>query len=613
MPLSGKTAPVANPLRRNVAIIAHVDHGKTTLVDAMFRQGGVLRANERVAERAMDSNELERERGITILAKNTAVHYGETLINIMDTPGHADFGGEVERVLSMADGVVLLVDAAEGPLPQTRFVLRKAFERKLPPIVVINKIDRADARSKEVLNEVYDLFIDLDATEEQIEFPVLYTSGRAGTASTSLEVPGEDLRPLFEAIIAHVPPPKGDVNASLQMLVANLDASDYLGRIAIGRIFNGRVRLNDPISVCKLDGTIQKTKVTKLFTFEGLKRVETEVAEAGDIVCLAGIDDITIGETIADGDNPTPIPPIAIDEPTVSMIFGINNSPLAGKDGQYVTSRHLRERLEKELLGNVSLQVEPTDTPEQFKVLGRGELQLAILIEMMRREGFELQVSRPEIVVKEINGVRMEPVEDLVIDVAEDYQGVVISGCGTRRGIMTNLVNHGSGRVRMEFRIPARGLIGFRSQFLTETKGTGIMNHIFAGWEPWHGPIPSRETGALVSDRAGVTTAYALANLQERGVIHIEPGTQVYEGMLIGENSRTNDLDVNVCKEKKQTNMRASSADEAIRLVPPIIMGLEQAIEFINDDELVEVTPKNIRLRKRVLASNMRPRKGDDE
>jgi len=610
MSLPGKSAPVANPLRRNVAIIAHVDHGKTTLVDAMFRQGGVLRANERVAERAMDSNDLERERGITILAKNTAVHYGETLINIMDTPGHADFGGEVERVLSMADGVVLLVDAAEGPLPQTRFVLRKAFERKLPPIVVINKIDRSDARSKEVLNEVYDLFIDLDATEEQIEFPVLYTSGRAGTASTDLDVPGEDLRPLFDAIVKSVPPPRGDVNAPLQMLVANLDASDYLGRIAIGRIFNGQVRLNQPVAVCKLDGTIEQTKVTKMFTFEGLKRVETEHAAAGDIICLAGIEDITIGETIADSENPKAIPPIAIDEPTVSMIFGINNSPLAGKDGQYVTSRHLKERLDKELLGNVSLRVEPTDTPEQYKVLGRGELQLAILIEMMRREGFEIQVSRPEIVVKEINGVRMEPVEDLVIDVAEDFQGVVISGCGTRRGTMTNLVNHGSGRVRMEFRIPARGLIGFRSQFLTETKGTGIMNHLFAGWEPWHGPIPSRETGALVSDRAGVTTAYALANIQERGVIHIDPGTQVYEGMLIGENSRDNDLDVNVCREKKQTNMRASSADEAIRLVPPILMGLEQAVEFINDDELVEVTPKNIRLRKRILAANMRPKKG---
>jgi GTP-binding protein len=612
MPASQKIAPVANALRRNVAIIAHVDHGKTTLVDAMFRQSGVFRANERVEERAMDSNELERERGITILAKNTAVHYGDTLINIMDTPGHADFGGEVERVLSMADGVVLLVDAAEGPLPQTRFVLRKAFERGLPPIVVINKIDRSDARPKEVLNEVYDLFIDLDATEEQIEFPVLYTSSRAGTASLDLDVPGENLRPLFDAILSHVPPPRGDVAAPLQMLVANLDASDYLGRIAIGRIFNGTVKLNDPIAVIKLDGRIEHTRVTKLFTFEGLKRVETADAGAGDIICLAGIEDITIGETIADPEHAIAIPPIAIDEPTVSMIFGINNSPMAGKDGQYVTSRHLKERLDRELLGNVSLRVEPTDTPEQFKVLGRGELQLAILIEMMRREGFEVQVSRPEIVVKEIGGVRMEPVEDLVIDVAEDYQGVVIAGCGTRRGTMTNLVNHGSGRVRMEFRIPARGLIGFRSQFLTETKGTGIMNHLFAGWEPWHGPIPARSTGALVADRSGVATAYALENLQERGVIFIEPGTQVYEGMIIGENSRDNDLDVNVTKEKKQTNMRASTADEAIRLVPPHIMGLEQAIEFINDDELVEVTPKYIRLRKRVLAGNLRPKKADD-
>ena len=614
MPSSGKTAPVANPLRRNVAIIAHVDHGKTTLVDAMFRQGGVFRANERVAERAMDSNELERERGITILAKNTAVHYGDTLINIMDTPGHADFGGEVERVLSMADGVVLLVDAAEGPLPQTRFVLRKAFERGLPPIVVINKIDRSDARSKEVLNEVFDLFIDLDATEEQIEFPVLYTSGRAGTASTD----PRGARRGSAAAVRRDPQRTcrrraATSNAPLQMLVSNLDASDYLGRIAIGRIFNGKVHLNDAIVVCKLDGQAKETRVTKLFTFDGLKRIEVEEAFAGDIICLAGIEDITIGETIADPEHRQAIPYTDVDEPTVSMIFGINTSPLAGKDGQYVTSRHLKERLDKELLGNVSLRVEPTDTPEQFKVLGRGELQLAILIEMMRREGFELQVSRPEIVVKEINGVRMEPVEDLVIDVAEDYQGVVISGCGTRRGTMTNLVNHGSGRVRMEFRIPARGLIGFRSQFLTETKGTGIMNHLFAGWEPWHGPIPSRATGALVSDRAGVTTAYALANLQERGVIHIEPGTPVYEGMLIGENSRDNDLDVNVTKEKKQTNMRASSADEAIRLVPPHIMGLEQAIEFINDDELVEVTPKNIRLRKRILASNMRPKKGAGE
>jgi len=600
---------VANALRRNVAIIAHVDHGKTTLVDAMFRQAGVYRSNERQAERAMDSNELERERGITILAKNTAVHYGDILINIVDTPGHADFGGEVERVLSMVDGVVLLVDAAEGPLPQTRFVLRKAFERGLPPVVVINKIDRSDARSKDVLNEVYDLFIDLDATEEQIEFPVLYTSGRAGTATADLDVPGEDLRPLFDAIVNSVPPPQGDPQAPLQMLVANLDSSDYLGRIAIGRIFNGRVKLNDPIVVLKPDGSAHETRVTKLFAFDGLKRVEIAEAAAGDIICLAGIEDINIGETIADPEHRLQLPPIAVDEPTVSMVFGINTSPMAGRDGQYVTSRHLRERLDRELLGNVSLRVENTDTPEQFKVLGRGELQLAILIEMMRREGYEVQVSRPEIITREIDGQRMEPVEELVIDVAEEFQGVVISMCGTRRGTLTKMVNHGSGRVRLEFRIPARGLIGFRSQFLTDTKGTGIMNHIFAGWDPWAGPIPARATGVLVSDRAGVATAYAMANLQERGVMMIEPQTEVYEGMIVAEHSRTNDLDVNITKEKKQTNMRASTADEAIRIVPPRVLGLETAIEFINDDELVEVTPKSIRLRKRVLAQNLRPRK----
>jgi GTP-binding protein len=607
-PTSSRTQ-IANPLRRNVAIVAHVDHGKTTLVDAMFRQSGVFRVNERVTERAMDSNELERERGITILAKNTAVHYHDTIINIVDTPGHADFGGEVERVLSMVDGVVLLVDAAEGPLPQTRYVLRKAFERGLPPIVVINKIDRSDARPKDVLNEVYDLFIDLDATEEQIEFPVLYTSGRAGTATLDLAVAGEDLRPLFDAIVEHVPPPRGNPEAPLQMLVSNLDSSDYLGRIAIGRIFNGHVKVNDPIVVLRLDGTALETKVTKLFAFEGLKRVDITEAGAGDIVCLAGIADITIGETIANPEHRVAIPPIAVDEPTVSMIFGVNTSPMSGKDGQYVTSRHLRERLERELLGNVSLRVEDTDTPEQVKVLGRGELQLAILIEMMRREGYEVQVSRPEIVTKEIDDVRMEPIEELVIDVAEEFQGVVIANVGMRRGTMTKMVNHGSGRVRLEFRIPARGLIGFRSLFLTETKGTGIMNHLFAGWEPWHGPIATRQTGALVSDRVGQATAYALANLQERGTMFIEPQTQVYEGMIVGENSRSNDLDVNITKEKKQTNMRASTADEAIRLVPPHVMGLEQAIEFINDDELVEITPKSIRLRKRVLESNRRPKR----
>ena len=614
MPTAQKTATtIANALRRNVAIIAHVDHGKTTLVDALLHQSGIFRANERVAERAMDNIDLERERGITILAKNTAVHYRDILINIVDTPGHADFGGEVERTLAMVDGVLLLVDASEGPLPQTRFVLRKALERRLTPIVVINKIDRPDARIQEVLNEIYDLFIDLDATEEQLDFPVLYTSARAGTSTRSVNEPGSDLRPLFDAIIDDVPPPRGDVNAPLQMLVANLDSSDYLGRIAIGRIFNGHVKVGDPIAVCKLNQQVQETKVTKLYAFEGLKRVEIDEAAAGDIVCLAGIEDITIGETIADIEHRLAMPAIAVDEPTVSMIFGVNTSPMSGRDGQFVTSRQIKDRLDRELLGNVSIKVETTDTPEQMKVLGRGELQLSILIEMMRREGFELQVSRPDIVTKNVNGTLMEPVEDLVIDVAEEFQGVVIAQVGTRRGTMTKMVNHGSGRVRLEFRIPARGLIGFRSQFLTETKGTGIMNHLFAGWEPWHGAIPARATGALVADRAGVATAFAIWNLQERGEMFVEPGEPVYEGMIVGENARASDMDVNITKEKKQTNMRASTADEAVRLIPPRKLGLEQAIEFINDDELVEVTPHNIRLRKRILAANMRPKRTADK
>ena len=521
---------------------------------------------------------------------------------------HADFGGEVERTLSMVDGIMLLVDASEGPLPQTRFVLRKALERRLPPIVVINKIDRADARTKDVLNEVYDLFIDLDATEEQLDFPVLYANARAGTATTDLGQAGVDLRPLFDAIIDRTPPPAGSAEAPLQALVANLDASDYLGRIAIGRVFNGTVKVGDPIAVCKLNGGILRTTVTKLFTFDGLKRVEVPSASAGDIICLAGIEDINIGETISDAESPVAMDPISIDEPTVSTIFGVNTSPFAGRDGQYVTSRQLKDRLDKELLGNVSIRVEPTDSPEQMKVIGRGELQLSILIEMMRREGYELQVSRPDIVTREIDGTRMEPVEELVIDVAEEFQGMVIAQVGIRRGTMSRMVNHGSGRVRLEFRIPARGLIGFRSQFLTETRGTGIMHHVFAGWEPWHGPIPSRPAGALVADRPGVATAYAISNLQERGEMFIDPATPVYEGMIVGENARPNDMDVNITKEKKQTNMRASSADEAIRLIPPRRLGLEQAIEFINDDELVEVTPKTLRLRKKVLASNQRPK-----
>jgi GTP-binding protein len=609
---------IANPLRRNVAIIAHVDHGKTTLVDGLLHQSGIFRTNERVAERVMDSIDLERERGITILAKNTAVHYRpsgsvqDVLINIVDTPGHADFGGEVERTLSMVDGVILLVDASEGPLPQTRFVLRKALERGLPPIVVINKIDRADARPAEVLNEIYDLFIDLDAAESQLEFPVLYTNAKLGMASSDpATTDAQTLRPLFEAIVEHVPPPRGDVTHPLQMLVANLDSSDYLGRIAIGRVFNGRVRIGDPVAVCKLDGRIQETRVTKLYAFDGLRRVEIDEAAAGDIVCLAGIEDITIGETITDPDERMPIPPIAIDEPTVSMIFGVNTSPMAGRDGQYVTSRNLRDRLNRELLGNVSIRLEDTESPEQIKVVGRGELQLSILIEMMRREGYELQVSRPEIVTKVQAGQIVEPVEELIIDVPEEFQGVVIAQVGGRRGTMTKMVNHGSGRIRMEFRIPTRGLIGFRSQFLTDTRGTGIMNHLFSGWEAWHGAIPARSTGALVADRAGAATAYAISNLQERGEIFIDPATPVYEGMIVGENARPNDMDVNVTKEKKQTNMRASTADEAIRLIPPRRLGLEQAVEFINDDEFVEVTPQNIRLRKKILMANMRPKRAD--
>ena len=596
----------ANPLLRNVAIIAHVDHGKTTLVDALLHQSGVFRSNERVAERALDNIDLERERGITIMAKNTAVRCENLTINIVDTPGHADFGGEVERTLTMVDGVLLLVDASEGPLPQTRFVLRKALERGLPPIVIINKIDRRDARPAEVLSEIYDLFIDLDAREDQIDFPVLYANAKAGTATPAVEQPGRTLRPLFEAIAEHVRPPQGDPEQPLQLLVANLDSSDYLGRIAIGRIFNGTVRVGDEVAVAKLDGEVQRTRVTKLFAFDGLQRVEIARAAAGDIVCLAGLSDITIGETITDPEHQSPIPPIHIDEPTVSMVFGINASPMAGRDGQYVTSSNLRDRLARELIGNVSIRVEDTDQADQLKVVGRGELQLAILIEMMRREGYELQVSRPEIVTRTTAGGIEEPVEELVIDVAEDFQGVVIAGLGTRRATMTKMVNHGSGRVRLEFRIPTRGLIGFRSQFLTDTRGTGIMNHLFAGWEPWHGPIAARPSGALVADRAGNATAYALYNLQQRGDIFIVPGTPVYEGMIIGENARPADIDVNATREKKLTNMRSSTAEEAMRLIPPRTLSLDQAIEFINDDELVEVTPGAIRLRKRILGAGRR-------
>ena len=603
---------------RNVAIIAHVDHGKTTLVDAMLRQSGIFRANEEVAERVMDSNEVERERGITILAKATGVRYGGMKINIVDTPGHSDFGGEVERALKLVDGVMLLVDASEGPLPQTRYVLMKALEAGLPPIVVINKIDRPDARVQEVLNEIYDLFIDLDAAEDQLDFPVIYTNAKAGIAkkewtdsgpqSSPVSSPesGNDLRPLFEAIITHIPEPTGDPEGVLQLLVANLDYSDYLGRLAIGRVFNGTLRHGDEVAIAKLDGSLQKTRITKLYSFEGLRRVDETVGHPGDVLAIAGVEGITIGETVTNVEHPRPLPPIQIDEPTIAMTFTINTSPFAGREGQFVTSRNLRDRLEKELLTNVSLRVEESGGPDSFKVMGRGELQLAILIEMMRREGYELAAGKPEILTKTIGGKLSEPQELLVIDCPEEYIGVAIEKLGRRKGKMEKMINHGSGRVRLEFSVPSRGLIGLRSEMLTDTKGTAILNSLFHGYIEWQGEIPTRPTGSLIADRPGTATGYAIFNLQERGEMFISPGTEIYEGMIVGENARDSDLNVNIVKEKKLTNMRASTADEAIRLVPPRLMNLEQAIEFVRDDELVEVTPQSIRLRKKVLKANQR-------
>jgi len=592
---------------RNIAIIAHVDHGKTTLVDAMLRQSGTFRANEAVADRVMDSNDLERERGITILAKNTAVNYGDGKINIVDTPGHADFGGEVERALKMVDGVVLLVDASEGPLPQTRFVLGKALAAGLKPVLVVNKIDRPDARPQEVLNEVYDLFIDLDAEEDQLDFPVVYTNGKAGTATLDLATPGTDLQPLFETIVKTIPPATGDANGSLQILVTNLDYSDYLGRLGIARVFNGTLKTGDTVNIARVDGTLAPVKITKLFSFSGLKRTDIEQTEIGDIIAVAGVAGLTIGETITSLENPAPLPPIVIDEPTIAIQFSVNNSPFAGREGQFVTSRNLRERLDKELQTNVSIRVEDTDSPDTFKVLGRGELQLAVLIEMMRREGFELTVGRPEIVTKRIDGQLMEPVEYVTIDVPNEFSGTVIQKLGPRKGEMVKM--HGDSRVRMEFKVPSRGLIGLRSEMLTETRGTIVMNTLFDGYIAYQGEIPQRPTGALISDRTGVTTTYALNGLQERGVLFLGDGVDVYEGMIVGENSRDNDLDVNCVREKKLTNMRASSADEALRLVPYKQLTLEQCIEFIADDELVEVTPKSLRMRKKVLQANRRPRR----
>jgi GTP-binding protein len=593
-------------LIRNVAIVAHVDHGKTTLVDALLRQSGVFRANQEVRERVLDSNDLERERGITILAKNTSVRYGGVKINIVDTPGHADFGGEVERALKMVDGVLLLVDASEGPLPQTRYVLRKALEARLPPVLVINKIDRSDARPKEVLNEVYDLFIDLDATEDQLEFPVLYANARAGTATDDVARSGDDLRPLFDALVAHIPPPPGSDDASLQLLIANLDYSDYLGRLAIGRVFSGRVRVGDQVAVSKRDGRLETNRVTRLFAFDGLERKSVDQAGCGEIVALAGFEGIEIGETVTSAEDPSPLPPLHIDEPTISMIFSVNTSPFAGSEGRFVTSRNIKDRLERELLTNVSIRVEATESADSLKVLGRGELQLAVLIETMRREGFELGISNPEVLTRMEGSLRKEPLELLSIDLPETFMGVVLEKMSLRKGRMTKMVNHGSGRVRLEFQVPTRGLIGVRTEMLTDTRGTAVLNSLLEGWVDWQGEIPRRQTGVLVADRKGETTAYALSHLEDRGELFVGPGTVVYEGMVVGENARPDDMDVNVTKQKKLTNMRASTADEAIRLTPHRQLNLEQALEFIDADELVEVTPQAIRLRKRVLAANQR-------
>ncbi|MCA1631398.1 MAG: translational GTPase TypA [Acidobacteria bacterium] len=594
---------------RNIAIIAHVDHGKTTLVDAMLKQAGTYRANEHIVDRVMDSMDLERERGITIMAKNTSVRYGDYKINILDTPGHADFGGEVERVLKMVDGVMLLVDAAEGCLPQTRFVLRKALELRLPVIAVVNKIDRHDARPAEVVDEIYELFLDLDASDAQIEFPILYAVSRDGVAKKSLDDDSRTLRPLFDQILETIPAPRQVRDDSLQLLVANLDYNEYVGRLAIGRIFSGEIKVGDTVAIVRHDGATAKTRVSQLYAFEGLKRAPIERASFGEIVALAGIDQIEIGETITSVENPKPLPVIAVDEPTISMVFGVNNSPFSGREGKYVTSRQIMERLEREVLGNVAIRVEPTDSPDQFKVSGRGELQLAILIEMMRREGYELQVSKPQVITHVRDGVTYEPIELVVIDCPEEFIGVVTEAMGRRKGQMTKMVNHGTGRVRMEFETPSRGLIGFRNEFLTETKGTGLLNTLFLRWGEWQGAMRGRATGSLIADRTGEATTYAIFNLQERGTMFIRPQTRVYEGMVVGENARAVDLDVNIIKEKKLTNMRAASADDAMRLVPAKELSLELSLEFIADDELVEVTPESIRLRKRVLASNQRPKK----
>jgi len=587
---------------RNLAIVAHVDHGKTTLVDAMLWQSGIFRDNQDVAERVMDSIDLEREKGITIMAKNTSVHYRGTRINIVDTPGHADFGGEVERTLKMVDGVILLVDAGEGPLPQTRFVLRKALEARLAPIVVINKIDRADARPAEVLNEVYDLFIDLDATEAQLEFPVLYCNARRGACRRAIDGTDEMLIPLFDEILRTIPAPRFDPELPLQLLITSLDYDDYLGRLALGRVFSGGLRRGQEVAHCRLDGTRTTCRVTGLFGYEGLRRVEIAEAGPGDIVSVTGVESVTIGESLSDPERPLALPPIKIDEPTLALVLSANDSPMAGLEGAHVSGRKLRERLWKELLTNVSIRVEETDSPDAFRISGRGELQLAILIEMMRREGYEMQVGQPTILTRDVGGTPHEPMELLVVDCPEGFIGVVTEKAGTRKGRMTKMVNHGTGRVRMEFRIPARGLLGFRTEFLSDTKGAGIMNHLFDGYEVWQGTIAHRTTGSLVADRPGRATAYAIEHLQPRGTIFVAPGDAVYEGMIVGENARADDLSVNITKERKLTNMRSAGADQLVRLIPPRSMSLEQSLEFIAADELVEITPKALRLRKRPAA-----------
>ena len=593
---------------RNVAIIAHVDHGKTTLVDALLKQSGTFRANEHVDERVMDSNALEKERGITILAKNTAVHYGDYKINIIDTPGHADFGGEVERVLKMVDGVILLVDAFEGVMPQTRFVLRKALALNLKPIVVLNKIDRPGARPKAVVDEVIDLFLELAANDDQLNFPVIYASGKQGVASMDPDVPGTDMKPIFETIINYIGAPCVDKNKPFQMLVSSIDYDNYVGRIAIGRVERGKILQGQNVAVCRKDGNIQNLKIGKIYTYQGLKRIEIDEADAGDIVAVVGIPDINIGETIADPNEPEAVPFVDIDEPTLTMTFSVNNGPFAGREGEFVTSRHLRDRLMKELESNVSLRVEETDSPDSFKVSGRGELHLSVLIETMRREGFEFMVSRPSVIYKEINGVKCEPMEDLVIDVPDEYTGAVIEKLGVRKAEMTNMVAGNQGYTRLEFKIPARGLIGYRSEFMTDTKGNGIMNHVFNGYEPAKGDIAARNKGVLIAFETGKSVTYGLYNAQERGTLFIGAGVEVYQGMIIGENARPDDMEVNVCKEKHLTNTRASGSDDALRLTPPRVLSLEQAIEFIAEDELVEVTPQNIRLRKKILDPTARIR-----